>query len=44
MSVNWGSAAPDLNRETEKHAKWMIRGWFLITVAALLFIDFGGRL
>jgi hypothetical protein len=44
MSADGGSASVNINRDTEKHAKWMIRAWFAITVIAFLFIDLGGRI
>jgi hypothetical protein len=41
MSASWGSMKE--GSMTDRNAKWMIRVWFLLACAGLLFIRFGGR-
>ncbi len=43
MSAAWGST-DNPKYYGDHHAKWMIRIWFLLTIAGLLFIDFGGHI
>ena len=42
MSANWGSMGG--SAKTDRNAKFMIRAWFAVTCAALIFIMLGGRI
>jgi len=41
MSANWGSMGAV--NTVDRNAKWMIRIWFVLACAGLLFINLGGR-